>query len=572
MAETDVIPRSPAGTAHRLLALLTISVIATGCGGGSGGRTEATQPPPAASTTSDLVPYWATGTEVRANLRHLATPGSGATVIALGAAERQEMAGVAFSSPQEVATAAAVQRRTVTGLSTIIWHKSTGSTQTPLNLTAATIEAYAPDGLGGFELIPATAKRADGTYTIANVPEGPHWVRRGTTYIWTDTGFVDWSLDQFGRDDVQFATLPTRLSVDAGNLVAWQGGDTLHWVTPMQGSSFALPLATATAITNPPVAGDTALAAFGLNLFEPDYLSGLLDAAKGDQAYLNQLSTQPATGVRTLARSAVLPALTLADGSTTPVATGFLDITPNAQLRLRWNRSAFAALASSVHPSAVATNTALAISAFALPPSLGLPFDAYTLAEYDTFGTADLDFGRLRYGSPFPADWNRVVDSFVGFTVRYLAPGATVAAPLLRGLSSTELLDPATRDNTSLTLSPRITPPRSPQINGRSLFSNQLAVGVSPTLTWQAPAVGTPSYYFVRVLELRADGNRSVIVPVARFTTGQTTMTLPPGVLQSGKTYVITIAANSSGTPVTQPFRNGLPFAFATLASGIISP
>jgi hypothetical protein len=35
----------------------------------------------------------------------------------------------------------------------------------------------------------------------------------------------------------------------------------------------------------------------------------------------------------------------------------------------------------------------------------------------------------------------------------------------------------------------RITPPRSPQINGRSLFSNRLAVGVSPTLTWQAPAV-----------------------------------------------------------------------------------
>lgn len=147
----------------------------------------------------------------------------------------------------------------------------------------------------------------------------------------------------------------------------------------------------------------------------------------------------------------MIPGLTLADGSATRVAIGFPDITPNAQLRLRWNRSAFAALASSVPSSAVATNTALAISAFALPPSLGLPFDAYTLAEYDTFGTADLDFGRLRYGSPFPADWNRVVDSFVGFTVRYLAPGATLAAPLQRDLSSTELLDPATRDNTSLT-------------------------------------------------------------------------------------------------------------------------
>jgi hypothetical protein len=38
----------------------------------------------------------------------------------------------------------------------------------------------------------------------------------------------------------------------------------------MQGSSFALRLTTATAITNPSAAGDTALAAFGLNLFEPD--------------------------------------------------------------------------------------------------------------------------------------------------------------------------------------------------------------------------------------------------------------------------------------------------------------
>jgi hypothetical protein len=199
------------------LALAALCAVFAACGGGSGNASDA-GPPPAKATASDPVPYWTTGGELRANLRHLAVAGSGGTVVALSAAERQKIA--AFGAAERAqSTATAVQRRTVTGLSTIIWHKSTGSTQTPLNLTATTIEAYAPDGLGGFELIPATAKRADGAYTIANVPEGPHWVR-GTTYVWTDAGFVDWSFDQLGPDDVQFATRPTRLSVDADNLVA----------------------------------------------------------------------------------------------------------------------------------------------------------------------------------------------------------------------------------------------------------------------------------------------------------------------------------------------------------------
>lgn len=573
------------GTRHAAL-VLAAAALAASCGGGGSSAPVAAPaaspsptPSPAGGPTSTVesqrLPYWASANEVRPNLAHLlASADAGGAVVALSASEAAALGRGA--APQAVAPRArplaAVQTRTVTGLVSTIWHTTAGSTQLPVNLTGALIEAWAPDGAGGFTQIPATAKRADGTYAIENVPEGPHWVRRANVFVWTEGGFVDWSSDIFGRADGVFATLPTKLEIDGGNLNPWQASDTLHWVLPMQGESYALPLATPSAITNPPRATDTALAAFGMNLGDPDFLSGLLDASKGDQAYLNQLVTQPSTGVRTLGRSMVLPALTTADGSTTAVNSGFLDVSANATLNLKWKRSAYAAQAAAVNPAATISSTGLGVSAFALPPSLGTPFDAYTLLEFNTLGSGDLDFGRLRYGSPFPADWNRVVDGFVTFTVRYLAPGASVAEPLERGLSSTDLLDPATRDNTSLTLSPRMTPVRSPQVNGRSLFANQLAVGTSPVLTWSAPATGVPSYYFVRLLELRANGSRSEFVQAARFYTGDTTMTLPPGVLQPGKTYVVTIAALASSASLMQPFRNGLPFAFATMMSGIISP
>jgi hypothetical protein len=273
-----------------------------------------------------------------------------------------------------------------------------------------------------------------------------------------------------------------------------------------------------------------------------------------------------------LSRSLVLPALTTADGTFTPVSSGFLDVEPNARLRLRWQRASFIRYGDAVHPGAVPTNTGLGVSAFALPPIYGTPGDAYSLLEFDTLGTADIDFGTLRYGNPFPSDWNRLVDAFAVFTKNYLAPGATVSEPLERGLSLSVLLDPAVRDNATMTLAPAISPPRHPQINGKTLFANQLAVGTTPRLSWTAPEVGTPSRYFVRLLELRADGTRSRFRPVATFTTGETAMTVPPGLMSAGQVYVVTVAALASSAPVTQPGRNGLPLAFATTMSAIVSP
>ena len=573
-------------------------LLAAACGGGGGGSESAggspaapsPSPSPAPAPTPTPAPaptkirlegepvaYWVQGAGLRPNLAHLlpTSPGSG-TAVALGVGEtawldqRVAQAQGSNAKPTTPAAAlqAAVQRRTVTGLQTSIFHRASGSDVQPQNLTARVIEAYAPNGLGGFELIPATARRADGTYAINGVPEGPHWVRLGTSWVWTSEPFIDWSFDFFGRSDVEGGLAATFMQFNAGNLAPWQASDNLAWVVPEQGASLPVPL-TDPNTSNAPRVGETALGAF---TFDIGLFTGLLDAAKGDRAYLNQLVTQPATGVRTLGRSLVLPPTTTASGSTTPINSAFLDVAQSARLRLRFQRSVFAAEANAVFPGATLSSTVWGLSAFALPPSLGTPFDAFSLVEFNTTGSSDLDFGTLAYGNPFPSDWNRVLDGFVAFTKNYLAPGATVSEPLVRGLSVSVLLDPANRDHTQVTATPGLTPPRRLLINGKSLLSNQLAVGTSPTLSWSTPTTGVPDRYSIRVLELRANGTRSQFLTRARLLTADTTMTLPPGILQTGSVYVFTIAAVKTDRAVTDANRGSLPLAFATAMTAIVAP
>ena len=522
------------------------------------------------------------GAGVRPNLAHLLHGGAtSGPVISVGASEAAAVRQRAAAALREPLASSAVsaraqamattQRRTVTGLDTTVFHSVGGSQQLAFDLSDTTIEAYAPNGSGGFERIAATSRRADGTYAITGVPEGPHWLRYSNIYVWTDQAFIDWSSDQFGRADVVSPTVSTRLNFNAGNLSPWQATDSLAWVVPLHGTSGAVAL-DAAFVANAPRTADAALADFGIELGPEGLFGGLLDASKGDQAYLNQLVTQPATGVRTLARSIVLPALSIADGSTTQVTSGFLDIAQSTSVQLRWDRATFVAQAAAVHPGAAATSAVMGFSAFALPPAFGTPFDAYSLIEYDTLGAQAVDFGSLRYGNPFPADWNQVADGFVAFTARYLAPGASVPEPLERAVSTSVLVPAATRNGGSLQLAPGITPPRDPRINGNSLFDNQLAVGPMPTLSWTAPALGVPDYYLVRVLELRANGARSEFRIVARLNTADTSLMMPPDLLQAGHFYVITMAAVRSSSPITQPRRIGLPSSFATLMGSIVSP
>jgi len=569
-----------------LLTLLASALLAlAGCGGGGGSDAPAPPAAPPGETAQRVtpLPFWAEDAPVRPSLRHMFTvdsSGAAGPVTALSDDEARQVqaatASGAFGARAQASAlpaGVAVQRRTLTGLFSDTFHTATGATPLPLDLSFYTVEALAPDGSGGFERIAATSRRSDGTYLINAVPEGPHWVRINNTYVWTTGPFISWGADAFGRIDSEAAANPTPLTLNAANLAPWQATDRLAWTVPMQGTSFALPL-TNPSISHAPATGDTALGDFGLD-FGPDPAGAiflpLLSATKGDQAYLNQMGTAPGNDYRTLVRALVLPAITQTDGVATTVNSGFIDIAASSSLRLRWERPAFASRAAEVNPTAVGSSSVLALSTSALAPAYGVPSDAFSLLEFNTFGNSTLDFGRVRYGHPFPADWAQIVESYHGFTVRFMAPGATVALPVERFLYGVDLVPTASADP-SLTLRPRISPVLAPQVNGRSLFTNQLAVGASPRLSWQAPAVGAPDRYLVTVRRLFATGPRSESRTVGRFYTSSTTMDVPPGVLLPGEVYFLTISAIAAGTPVNEPARSQLPYAFATLMSALISP
>ncbi|HJU82881.1 MAG TPA: hypothetical protein VJ600_01605 [Holophagaceae bacterium] len=559
------------------LAGLSLALALVGCGGGAsqGASTSNASPAPTPAPKAAALPepFWASDAPIRPSVAPLfAAKTATAPAIALTAAEQ---AALATPSPAAARIAPAVQPlapqlRIVTGLRSFSYHQDTTTTLQAFDLSAATIQAMVPNTAGGFDTLTGVGHN-DGTFSIQNVPEGYYWLRFGSTYVWTNTNFIDWSNDVFGRADANYPSIdPTSLNLALTNLNAWQPSDELTWVVPNQGEALSLPL-TSTGISNAPAPGDTTLPAFGMNFTNGDLFFPLLDATRGDQAYLNQLTTRPAgsDSYRALAKSYLAPATTMTDGVATSLSGGFLDVPQTSTLRLNWKRSAFAAFAPAVNPSATPSGSYFFSYAYPLPSTYGLPYNAFQLLDYSGSGTADLDLGDLPYGNPFPAAWTVAAEAYQAFSVSYLAPGAANPLTLTRyAYQATTTLPTATAP-----MAPLLGPVQNFKINGKDLFSNQLSVGTSPTLTWSAPAVGAASGYVVTCFRIFASGGNTAIQTVGRFRTKATSMTLP-GVLAPGNTYIFTISAiRANGVDMGQtPFRATLPYAFTTAMSAIVAP
>ncbi|HEU4951688.1 MAG TPA: fibronectin type III domain-containing protein [Holophagaceae bacterium] len=562
-----------------LLLLPALSLLLA-CGGGQGSSTAVaagTPAPAPAPRPADREPFWATDTPIRPEVASLfGAARRPAPVVALSAAQAAEVAEAptpapASADPRPAVQTLAGQLRIVVGLRSVSYHQDSTTTLLPLHLSSLPIQALVPNSSGGYDLLTGEG-HDDGTFSISGVPEGYYWLRFGSTYVWTSASYVDWSTDQFGRSDAAYAgTSPTALSFSLTDLAPWQGTDELVYDAPNEGTAFSLPLGSAD-ITNAPSVGATALAGFSLNLAGNDLFFPLPDATKGDQVYLDQLTTRTASGeaYRALARTYVAPAFTMTDGTASNLSGGFLDVPQAAALRLNWHRSAFQAFAPGVHPSAAVAGSYLFTYAYPLPSTYGLPFNAFQLLDYTSAGTGDVDLGDLPYGNPFPAAWSVAVESYQGFTLSYLAPGATTPVTLTRYAyqASTSL------PTAAAPVTPLLGPIQAPKINGKDLFANQVSVGTTPTLSWGAPALGPVSGYVVTCYQLSASGTASTLQNVARFRTRTTSIKLPSGVLNPGSTYVFTVAAiRANGVDLAStPFRTALPYAFVTSMSGIVAP
>ncbi len=106
----------------------------------------------------------------------------------------------------------------------------------------------------------------------------------------------------------------------------------------------------------------------------------------------------------------------------------------------------------------------------------------------------------------------------------------------------------------------RVSPPTQLQVDGLNALEDRDLASLSPVFTWAPPSLGTPDVYEVRILRLftrPSDPTLTANEPVANFFTKGRRLQVPPGVLQSGQTYVVRIDAKvTPGVDLTRsPYR-----------------
>ena len=464
-----------------------------------------------------------------------------------------------FAQPQE--DSAPVTTRTVTG--TDIAHYTNGPL--PVDLSTVTVAAYVPNGSGGYHVISGSGT-SSGTFTISNVPTGIYLLQLGSSFLVTSNTAVDTDTSWGFRSNGVPADSSTNVTFDLTNLDAWQSTDVFEMVCT-NNAAFTL---------FDGKLGETAfVGTFPYALF---YGINLSDASQGDQYEIIQLSTQTVGGGFTGAAKAFFPAkFTQAQASDTPFKGTLVTLAQTNEFEANINGADLTAQAMAANPGAQLLSTNLVLDAYPGSVAHGEKTSTPDLVAYNLSYfvsspniTTNTDFGRVHFGNPFPASWP-LFDLYSWFSqTYYTAPGATNGLYLYTFVEG---------DNTALPTStspikPLVGVVSNPSINGKSFFSDQTGVGLTPTLRWSPPSVGQATFYDVDIIQLSNSGGNTSRTGFTTVRTPRTSLTIPQGLLSAGQGYAFVIRSwyipglNFAKTP----FMSGPVSAFTDVISALMQP
>jgi hypothetical protein len=474
-------------------------------------------------------------------------------------------------------------KRTVSGSRVITLAASDRIYNVPVDLTAATVAAWVPRSGGGYDAYPGEGS-ADGLFRVPAVPDGSFLLQVGSRLVRTSQSVIDLGELMPGRPGLQTVdlaqTLP--LTLDLTNLAAWQPafpatqvlGDRLDVFSADANDWF---WGVDSALSAQLAPGATALAG-SLDLLHAGTKKVpvfAVDGTRGDHLVVAQQSAAVSSGgIAYQATSRVLePApMTLAPGATASLAGALADVARDHALDVAWSFGSWtSALAADANPAAVPLSGPFANRFRVVGQAGGLRYGTHELICKPDFLTAPVPdgtdlfaTGEMRFGMPLSGDWGAHWIASADRAVPVQVGTTTASFPVaIRSMGA--LGDPFPAG------APVIGLPRSPTVNGASLFAAQTGVGLAPTLAWDPPAIGSADGYGVQIVDLLGTGDPPWRY-VAFVDTSLPAVELPPGILQAGHTYRAVIRAYRRGIRVEAPLRIALPVDVALQVTATFAP
>jgi hypothetical protein len=370
----------------------------------------------------------------------------------------------------------------------------------------------------------------------------------------TSSHNVDLGHLYLGRLGEQRPIAGTHLMLDITGLEPWAEGDTLSLTSigatlygAMQGQ--------------PPISpGATSISGYDVDYTQVGYDGNIIDGSAGDKAFVTQTSSRSFDGgtYETITKVLSPENFSMANGQSTTLSGALADVSQDQHLAGSWQRSAFRAQMQTV-------------SAGQLPPTdvfevYADPGGSERTSGYEPqvswvsgAGSGDVNVS-IDYGNPFPVDWKPMVFASVDYTVSYDTP-----AGQLSGFGWVGVALPAASQMGTIT--PGIGPVQNVRVGGQDPAGGLTGVGLTPMLSWSAPALGHPTAYDVSVFGIVDTQEQGL----ATLTTTQTSVRIPPGILRSGSPYLFVINA-TTGVDIARPNRLSYPNANATFVTGVVTP
>ena len=485
--------------------------------------------------------------------------------------------------------AAPAPTRTILGVGQNTYVSATSRQSVPIDFAAQGVEALLRDASGTWSSKPGVAGTgaAAGTFAISGMPPGEYVLHSGTSYLVTDSSSPDLGALRGGKPGRAPFTADAVAHIQVDGLEPWMDGYSMLEFYASEANSWDF----ATDRYGSVQEGDTSVSLdFNVRTCNGTGF-GCKEIVPSDHAVLGQLSYRVSSNdieYYPLTRVVEFSPFSLASGGSVNLSGTMRDVSQDRSIALDVRGSQWFEVMRGGHPDA----RSLCLSLRCFVGILGQPGraeDGFYSSNADplvvwVYDESDFETGTMSYGTPegvASGSWGLLFD--VRYTSGFFPaplPGSTALGGSLRAFGFFNGIEWTTSPEKGAAgpVVPPVSMVRDPKINGENLFADRTGVGLTPTLEWSAPAIGQVSFYRVDLAALEVVSNRTVARTLGSIMTRNTSIALPPGILEEGVPFVVTVAAVVSTSERSQalladaPFKNGIDRANATLSSGVLTP